>query len=86
MEKLCKRRALYLQGAFGAKLLTAEATDAFFAVDDGFFILYDNSLCRTDVAANAASDTNAFHKGGSRFEDGTRNFSEEAFYGIFAVS
>ena len=60
MKDCRKRRPADLHCAFRAELLTAEAPDAVGAGDFSLAVLYFYSLCRTDVAAYSAADTEVF--------------------------
>ena len=60
MEQICDERSFHLHCALGAKLLTTEATDALFLIDDRLFLLYHDSLRRANVTADAATDASLF--------------------------
>ena len=86
VEKLGNKRPLDLQGALRAELLTAEAADAFFSVDDRFFILNDDRLGGTDAATDSASDAHIPDELRASHKHSARDPTEEAFHGIFSVA
>ena len=77
---------MHLHCALGAELLTAEAANTAFSIDNRFFILNNNRLRGADIAANSAAYAEAFFKHGSRFQYRSRDFREESFYGALTVA
>ena len=60
--------ALDNHSGLGTEFLTAEATNALFAVDYRLAVLYDDCLGGADVFAHAAADASLFIEGGAGFE------------------
>ena len=54
-QDACQGGTADLQGAFGAEFLTAEASDAGFAVDDGLVFYHFNGACGADAIAFLAA-------------------------------
>ena len=77
---------MHLHRTFGAKFLTAKATDAFFSFYFGLFLLGDcNSVGRADLGADAAPYTKVGLQNGLGTQQASRHGAEESLDGVFAV-
>ena len=62
VEKARYERTAHLHRSHGAEFLTAEAGDAFFAIDHGLSVFHRDDMSRADLSAFLASDAGSlFH-------------------------
>ena len=86
MEQRRDRGAMDLHGALGAKLLTAEATDAIAFSDLCLLILNGDRLGGADITAYAAADAEILFELGACAEELARQRAEKPLDGILAVA